>query len=360
MRNSIFTLFIALIVTSALSTLCVREHRVPEYVPSIKRLSAPPDFFDRHEEYYNWQSENILDLVEEVIIIYPPHVSEPLTRQMAMLMLDAVFHDEEAPARPSVQAFHNSRTAHALNEMEISRVKKGAFIWKLYDMGIVIRTKSVTLGFDLVRGYSSKVEEFAITDSLMEAIIDQCDVLFITHKHRDHADEWVARKFLDQGKPVVAPPQVWEDIPLFDKITHLEREAHKIQYLPVQSGKIDLKTVIYPGHQGTSTENNVTLVITPENIIFCHTGDQSLIDDFSWIDEVGSHFRVDVLIPNCWTTDPVRTASGYNPKLIIPAHENELGHTIDHREAYALDYSRWDVPYPKIIMTWGERYHYKP
>lgn len=60
------------------------------------------------------------------------------------------------------------------------------------------------------------------------------------------------------------------------------------------------------------------------------------------------------------STNPLRTSEGYNPGLIIPSHENELGHTIDHREAYALNYSRWNVPYDKIIMTWGELYHYQP
>ena len=84
------------------------------------------------------------------------------------------------------------------------------------------------------------------------------------------------------------------------------------------------------------------------------------MDDFAWIDGVGNNHKVDVLIPNCWTTDPKRSAEGYNPKLIIPAHENELGHSIDHREAYALNYSRWNVPYPTLFMTWGESFHYKP
>jgi hypothetical protein len=58
--------------------------------------------------------------------------------------------------------------------------------------------------------------------------------------------------------------------------------------------------------------------------------------------------------------NPSRTAQGYNPALIILGHENELGHSIDHREAYALDYSRWDIPYPKLIMTRGESYHFIP
>src|SRR5690625_1010363 len=64
--------------------------------------------------------------------------------------------------------------------------------------------------------------------------------------------------------------------------------------------------------------------------------------------------------PNTWTTDPQRAAQGYHPALIIPLHENELGPVIAHREAYILNYQRWNVPYPVMMMTWGESYHYLP
>jgi hypothetical protein len=132
-----------------------------------------------------------------------------------------------------------------------------------------------------------------------------------------------------------------------------------------------LKVVVYPGHQGVDIENNVSLVITPEELSFSQMGDQSNVDDFGWIDEVGNHHVVDVLMPNCWTTDIVRVAKGFNPAIIITGHENEMGHTIDHREPYWLTYQRRDgsdrfggsrdVGYdtPLILMTWGESYHYK-
>lgn len=118
--------------------------------------------------------------------------------------------------------------------------------------------------------------------------------------------------------------------------------------------------VVYPGHQGTSIQNNVPLVITPEDISFVHTGDQSNDDDFEWIDRVGETQPVDIYFPNTWTTHPKRAAQGYHPALIIPLHENELGHVIAHREAYILNYQRWNVPYPVMMMAWGESYHYLP
>ena len=152
---------------------------------------------------------------------------------------------------------------------------------------------------------------------------------------------------------------------------HLNREAHTIQELPIQNGQQRLKVIVYPGHQGSDIENNVYLVFTPEGLSISHMGDQSNGHDFQWIDEVAARHHVDVLMPNCWTTDIVRVASGFDPSLIITGHENEMGHTIDHREPYWLTYQRREgsdrfggsknVGYdtPLILMTWGESYHFE-
>jgi L-ascorbate metabolism protein UlaG (beta-lactamase superfamily) len=327
---------------------------------SFVTTEAPRHFFNKPEEYLDWQAKQILSLTGSAMLKYPPRIDEPLERQMAMLMLDAVFHDEKAPHRESVQDFHHRRTLFALEQIKNGEVKSGVKIWKLYNMGVIARTQTVTVAFDITRGYSSKSDSFALSNEIMEKIINHCDVLFISHRHRDHADEEVAKMFIEQGKPVVAPPDIWEDKDIYSAITHLDRKAHEIQSLPLNNIDLNLEVVIYPGHQGTDIPNNVVLVITPEKYSICHTGDQSSDDDWNWIDEVKNHFKVDILLPNCWTSNPLRTSKGYNPQLIIPVHENELGHTIDHREAYALNYSRWNVPYDKIIMSWGESFHYNP
>lgn len=321
-------------------------------------VDSPSNFFGRPEEYLEWEAENTLRLVDDILLRFPPDSDENIVRYSAFQMLDLVYHDTEAPNRPAVQNFFHRRFTGALEEMKKTTVNEGAMIWKLYNMSIVARTPSVTVCFDLVRAHSTRVEEFALQDELMLPVIEQCDALFISHRHRDHADQWVAQTFIEQGKPVVAPPEVWEGEEIHSRITHLERVAHEIQILPVQSGGQELRVVVYPGHQGTAIQNNVPLVITPEGISFVHTGDQSNDEDFVWIDKVGEFHQVDVYIPNTWTTDPERAAAGYNPALIIPAHENELGHVIAHREAYILNYRRWNVPYPVMIMAWGESYHY--
>ena len=322
-------------------------------------------------QFLNNQAEALLNQASEVFSNYPPNWPEPAARRCALMLLDGVLHDVYAPQRPPVQLFFKTRMRKAIEEIEQTEITNGASIWKLYDHGFVIRTKTATIGFDLIRGKSARAEGFLISEEYMDRLIKQCDVLFISHYHGDHAEEWVAQSFIDQGKPVVAPPEVWKDKPINKLITHLERVPHTVQSLPVQGGKLILKVVVYPGHQGENIENNVSLVITPEGLSFSHMGDQSNSNDFEWIDEVGNNHVVDVLMPNCWTTDIVRVAKGFNPALIITGHENEMGHTIDHREPYWLTYQRRDgsdrfggrsgVGYdtPLILMTWGESYHYK-
>src|SRR5690554_794455 len=172
---------------------------------------APANFFGKPDEYLNWQAEQMLNLTELALSEHPPQLQEPIERQMAMLMLDAVFHDVSAPHHRSVQAFHHRRALSVLDELENSEFSTGIQVWKLYNMGVIARTKSVTVAFDVTRGHSSSSDSFALPNEVMSRIAHHCDALFISHFHQDHADEEVASIFLEQGKPVVTPPDVWKD-----------------------------------------------------------------------------------------------------------------------------------------------------
>jgi len=318
----------------------------------------------------------------------PPQLPEPRERRLALYALDAVFHDVYAPNRAAVQAFYRTRIERAVKEMENTLLAKGARIWKLYNHGFVVRTATVTLAFDVYRGPDSfRVDNpagreivsspgFPLPESLLERLVRQCDVLFISHQHRDHADEGVAGMFLDQGKPVVTPPDIWEGRPIHDRITHLRRDADTLQPLPIQNGTRQLSVVVYPGQQYQSggVPNNVVLIFTPEGMSFAHNGDQindpypEYQEDYKWIDHVGEKHRVDVLMTNCWLSDIYRFTRGFDPELVIPGHENELGHPIFDRVPYWGDAAELKLTYPELLaskypvlqMTWGESYLYPP
>jgi hypothetical protein len=121
-----------------------------------------------------------------------------------------------------------------------------------------------------------------------------------------------------------------------------------------------------------SIDNNVYLVKTPEGISLAHTGDQINEGDFrmdwDWIDQVSKNHQVDVLMPNAWTTDIFRIVRGFNPKLILPGHEIEMGHTVWDRLPFwgddqylELNYAELKKSkYPVAVLVWGESYWYIP
>lgn len=368
---------VGLILTSAIAIVCAAAERID------------PRLGEDDDAYMNRQAEALLAEVSATLRHVPPALPEPRERRLALLLLDAVLHDRYAPNRPAVQRFYHAQMQNAIAAMETMPVKSGAVIWKLYNHGFVVRTPTVTLAFDLYRGprgfrigdpHAGGAEApspgFPMSDDLARRLVRQCDVLFISHRHADHADEMIARTFIAQGKPVVAPPGVFQGAAIRDQVTHLQRDAGIVQRLAVHNGARELQVVVYPGqqYQGHGLPNNVVLVTTTEGMSFAHNGDQindpypQYQADYAWIDKVGGHHRVDVLMTNCWTDDIYRFARGFNPKLVIPGHEDELGHQLWDRVPYWGDAEYLKLTYPQLLasrypvlaMTWGESYRYTP
>jgi len=269
-----------------------------------------------------------------------------------------------------VQQFFHERVNKVIKDLEETEVLEGVRIWKIYDMGFITRTKTVTLAFDLVSGITSGSQDFAMNADEMNRIVKQCDALLITHRHADHAEKNVAERFIDYGLPVLSLDEVWLEDPIHSKIIHPDRVAAKTQKLKLQNYSLDL--VVFPGHQMQSIPNNVYLLTTPEGITLAHTGDQinegDFMTDFEWIDRLAENHKVDVLMPIAWTTDIFRIVKGFNPKLVVPGHELELGHTVWDRLPYwgddkylGLNYAELKASkYPVVVLIWGESYQYVP
>ncbi len=320
------------------------------------------DWWGDVEGYLNQQAKVTLNLADEALLQSPPSLIEDLQRKMALVMIDNVMHEQKAPTRPAVQNFLKRRIQKAIFEIRTEKVTSGAVIWKLYDHAFVVKTATVTIGFDVQRGLPS-VEGFTLEKELMQKLIDQMDILFISHYHSDHADPWVAEMMLKQNKPVVTPDDFWNNQNFYALVSHPERKAALKHEIELPGKGLKLQFITYPGHQGEKITNNVTLVFSPEGLSFAHTGDQSNLKDFSWIDNVGDDYKVDVLMTNGWSVYPDhRLVRGFRPKLTLPGHENEMGHTIDHREPYWLNYNRLGDPgkFPWVQMVWGEKFHYIP
>jgi L-ascorbate metabolism protein UlaG (beta-lactamase superfamily) len=331
--------------------------------PDLQLSQKDNDYLDR-------QAKLFLDTVQSILSKNPAGVlPDNRERIMAKLLMDAVFHEHFAVYRKPVQEFFRARVDQVIKELEITIVEKGVRIWKIYNMAFIARTKSVTIAFDLVSGITSGSADFAMSLEQTDRLIRQCDVLFITHRHADHAGKNIAERFLDLGLPVVAPEQVWKDDPIFIRITHPERSSEKLQQLKLKNIILDM--VVFPGHQMEGIANNVYLVKTPEGISLAHLGDQinegDFMIDYYWIDQVLKNHRVDILMPAAWTMDICRIVKGFNPLLVVPGHEIEMGHTVWDRLPFwgddqYLELNYADLKrskYPVVVLVWGESYHYQ-
>jgi L-ascorbate metabolism protein UlaG (beta-lactamase superfamily) len=314
-------------------------------------------YWDDIPAYFNDQAANTLDVVAQLLKANPPGVPLNLDRKAAFVLLDNVLHQPNAPHLPAVQNYFHACIAALLTHLQTHKVTSGANIYKFYNHGFIVVTGDGTFAFDLTKGRSSGVDSFAISDAEARELIKQCDILFISHWHHDHADDWVAQEFLDEHKTVVSPDSVWIDKPFYSQVQHPVRSIDSVYHISL-GHKHSIRYTVLPGHQGSNVLNNVYIVTTPKGLTFAHTGDQYNEADFSWIDSVSAHFSIDVLFPNSWSLNVFRLIRGFKPKLIVPSHENELGHSVDHREAYWLTMDKFKkLPQKIVYMTWGEVFH---
>ena len=339
-------------------TLSAPDGPHPPFVSNSRRLLSPPELLDAPDEWV----DRSLQWVDYILRTYPPGLVELPPRRPALYRLDEVLHIESAPRKPLVQRFYQLRLQRAIQEIEQTEVSSGMRIWRLYNHGALIRTPSSSFTFDVVPGVG--FEGFALSDEWLKRLVAQSDAHFISHWHHDHANATVARLFMESQKPVIAPERLFIEEPaLSNYLTVLERSLHETHTILIRGGRSRVNVVALPGHQGVTVLNNVTLVKSIEDLTVVHTGDQSGDEgdgsDFGWLAQIGHFHEVDVLLCNGWANGLHRIVRGVNPRLVIPGHENEMTHSVPHREEYTQDYERmFGLHYPFIVMAWGECYQY--
>lgn len=303
---------------------------------------------------------------EDLLQKYPPQFPIPVPRQEALMLLDGPLHMEKANRFKSSYEFLLRRMESAVISIENAKVEKGAKIWRLYNHGFVVKTPSVTIGFDIVRGWTCRESPdlcYGMPPELSRRLLNQIDVLSVSHNHGDHFDREIIRLFLEQKKPVIVPPDAASRFPgnplvLNPRDDRLQKEPESAPsfFTLNLSGGRSVQYAAYPGRQGPIALNNIAFFKTAENISFMHTGDQSGNEDWDWIDRVKDFNKVDILMVNCWTPDMWRLIRGLNPGIVVTGHETEMGHVPDHREAYwrSLQIFRDQTDMPAYTLFWGE------
>lgn len=297
------------------------------------------------------QASLIYENAYKILDNYPPDTIINNKRQLALLSLDALLHDTRLDNGIAFKTYMSNITNNITRKLKGDRPKGNQIrVFRFYNDGFILQSASVTIAIDIVRGGSEK-DPF-IDEKTIQSIVDQCDILFITHSHADHADPLVAEMFCKQNKDVIVPENIWQNMSSHLKVlrgSKLKKENIKLPFK-----KSSLSVNIYSGSQG-NIPNNVYAITLPEGKTFLHTGDQ----DYSvQLIEAFNKTKIDILLVQCWMMPMYEFVSGLKPTLVFSGHENEIGHhTIDHREAYWLTFRRLSgIPAPYIVMAWGEYY----
>lgn len=295
------------------------------------------------------QSKQVFNQAYSILQRYPPSPKVLEERKMALFALDGLYHDRRTDSLVILNQQFASLMNRVIDSLKNPPHDNGVRIYKIYNHGFIIQTNSITIAIDLVRG-----SQFAtLSNDHIQEFADLCDMMFISHKHSDHADSLVAEMFVKRGKNVVVPHDLWHGQSKY--YHHLRDSTHFFNF----SDKKQLDVTAFPGHQG-EVPNNIYLISLPEGMTVMHSGDQSNNNDLSWIKKISQNYDVDILLAHCWMPNLKQAITGIQPKLIITGHENELGHSIDHREPYWLTFQKFEeISTPTVIMAWGENFYYQ-
>lgn len=310
-------------------------------------------FHGKAAAYYENQATRMYQLADEALDRFVPEIGAPIERRLALGNLDMLLHDTSLDYCDAMRNFISTRLTKLIAELDTKAPKKGEIL-KVYNDAFIARTPKATIAFDLSRCFC--LEQHFIPDSIIDAIVAHCDILFISHNHRDHADAYVAEQFLKAGKKVIAPTN-WQ--PDDQRISHLRPEGKHSQTIALPEGR-SIDVITYPGNQ-SDLMNNIYIVTTQDGKTFAHVGDQYNREDLKWIANIRNEIpRPDVLTVNCWTYNLDDLCAGINARLVVTGHEDEMSHTVDHREAFWLTFEKFaNLAYPYLVMGWGEWYRLK-
>ena len=346
--------FIAILIALTSLSLRAQEQPNPQAVPGHRYLK---EYWDHSELYLEHQAWYMLDLANQAFNRNQPSGKVSPEREMAFLMLDAVTHEPNPKENPAVLDYMARRMELVIDDLNKPfKGKNSLRIYKLYNCGMLFRTRDMTVAVDLNGRHG-----VLIPDEIMSRIVDKIDILFYTHNHGDHFDPNVRDLCHKRNVPVWATDEIFKDDP---KVHHVWFDG-EIRDFDIDHPKGKLNVYALPGHQ-SKVHNNIWVITLPNGKVVAATGDQSVKDksDLVWLKDIHKRLpRIDVLAMDCWIHDFNEHLADFSPRLLLTQHENELGHGIDHREAYWMTLYKnryiYEVDIPWVLMSWGEWYDYK-
>lgn len=324
------------------------------FSPATAQRRTQPAYWDEYwnypNVYLNDQAKVAYPLIDSMLQACPPETEMSQNRQMALITLDQFLHDADYSKRTALYTFVNERMARMLTTMD-KPVFSGVRVYKLYNSGFILQTLKTTVAIDLVPG--GNTNKPFLTDSVITEIVRRCDALLITNSDSRHAKKSVAKEFATAGKKVFVPQGLWSG--LGESVVPVGGDTVQT----VEAAGMTLH--ILPGHNGKNT-NNIYIMDFQGRGVVAHTGAQDNDADYDRISQIHSQYDTDILLTRSANLRLEDMLAGFQPRMVITAHENEMESTVDKRESYWATQKRLkrlaELNIPNVVMTWGESYDY--
>ena len=271
-------------------------------------------------------------------------------RKEAILALDDFLKSDEARNSEKYVAYYQSMLDQVSAELK-QEITTGLRIWAMYNHGFIVKTPSTVFAFDLVKGYRDNNDALNPWNNVVfpMEILDQIEILFISHSHGDHWDNQIKQRVISHGGEVIYPGEV-----------------SGLGTVPLRANDTQtVKGVNIIAHNGLhSVPNRMYEVNTPEGFKIIHTGDNQhsntlpILEDLdillvnAWVNESGSQHAIQGM-KNC--------IYKLEPRVTIPGHFQELAHDWKPGSVYTRVPFEWGIEVAdavasfKIeILTWGE------
>jgi len=329
---------------------------------------------------------------------YPPRFELGHQRLMIMESLDKIIdfsvrdNNRDERKLKEIVSFYQRQVDQGLSKLETTKVTEGVHIFKFYSSSLIIKSAEGTIAIDFCQGpvgndyklesYDNEGEPeksdyfktgFYMTREQRDRLAKLVDVYIITHPHQDHVDYSLAKRMIQEGKPVIGPEQLtykWEDLSrkiivpsynevqkfgpceIFSQSGYQYKRAKKIE-----NGEFYGIPTRYLSHDVES----IRYLIKIGGIIFLHSA-ETQTEAYMWLEMAkGLNWNVDVLISGgMWQGErSVMKFLGDNQVkyFYLPVHEYEMTHgNGGQRSAPRLKGENQKAFTRKMLMPllWGE------
>lgn len=306
---------------------------------------------------YAWIQQTVSAVLEMEKICTPTvdnKSREALMRRDMLLLLDFPLHaDNKADDAPEglkkafesvSDSYRSQGRERALAQLaKEGPVKAGELqIIKIYNCGVILRTNKHTIAVDVK--WEGDAEG-------AKTIAAKADAFFLSHPHRDHYSDVMIKALAEFNVTSIMPKNVVPDVQWAGKKVIYEDRLEPFD--------IDgIRTVIQTGYQKKVPNNAYILEFDGWRILL--PGESGL---YKRLYELSSHKAPDLILVPTWNRAnkvfyAVSRMKDYRPEgvVCIPEHENELTHTVNHRESYKELFLREDrlgdasAQYPRIFL----------